>query len=308
MQIMKHQSKQAPRCGESVSCSAQRTTSRHGGAVLIMVVSLMTTLVVLGIFFYGLTQQELNSAEYFAAKEPIEIDPDPIFDTILRQAIVGPRANEVQSSLYGGHYAMLATIFGRPILSGDSVYYQPHAYTGRGAMIYPRDNDNDDDGTADPADGYPDLTWDIDGDMVKDVPGEFRVDYGNGTVLDQDDFVVNFSPAANGGTASGVGDEFNSNPGYTYPDMNSMFLAVDDVIPNEGNGTTYRLVMPSYIRPQMFTRRRFAGANGFGAHNDSTIDPMGSPPIEGVFEENGGAVSGVTIQTRNKVLRPHSAH
>lgn len=274
-------------------------TARHGGAVLIMVVSLMTTLVVLGIFFYGLTQQELTSAEYFAAKEPIEIDPDPIFDTVLRQAIVGPRANEVQSSLYGGHYAMLASIFGRPILSGDNVYYQPHAYTGRGAMIYPVDGDSD---------GYPDLTWSLGPDPANNIPGEFRVDYGSGTVLDQDDFVVNFSPAANGGSPASVGDEFNSNPGYTYPDLNSMFLAVDDVIPNEGNSTTYRLVMPSYFRPQLFTRRRFAGANGFDAYNDSTIDPMGSPPIEGIFEENDGPVSGITIQTRNKVLRPHAGH
>lgn len=263
--------------------AAQR--SRSGGAVIIMVVSLMTTLVVIGLFFYNFANQERTNAEFFASTEPLEIDPDPIFDVILRQAIVGPNPNsEVQSALYGGHYSMLASILGRPVrdTTNDRLYFQPHAYNGRGATIIPRDSDSD---------GNPDLTWNLDtSDGVNDVAGEFVVNYGGGTQLDQDDFIVNMSPAANNGSLPAVASEFHPNTGYTYPDLNSLFLAVDDQIPTEDNSRLFRLVIPSYFRPQLLTRRRFAAsasASGF----------------EQVYEQ-----SGATDQTRNKVLRPHQEH
>lgn len=256
---------------------------RRGGAVIIMVVSLMTTLVVIGLFFHSVTNMELTSAEYFSATEPLEIDPDPIFETVLRQTIVGPNPSETQSALWGGHYSMVSSILGRPALdtSNDRLYFQPHAYNGRGATITLNDADSD---------GHPDLDRDLNGDSSNDVTTQFTIEYGLGTTRNEQNFIVNMSPSANVDPMDStktipapVASEFNPNAGYTYPDINSLFLAVDDEIFTEQNAGPFRLVIPSYYRPQLFTLRRFDGDTGF----------------EDIFENSNSV---------NQVLRPHSFH
>lgn len=271
------------------------THPRQGGAVIIVVVSLMTTLAFLGLFFYNWTSQERSNAEYFASADPVEIDPDPIFDLALRQAIVGPRpASETQSALHGAHHALLASVLGVPRAdsTNDTLHYAPHPYSGRGAIITFTDGDGD---------GLPDPDFDIDGDMTADVATQFDVWYG-GTQRNEDNFVLNFSPAANGGTTGhATGDEYEPHTGYTYPDINSLWLAFDEEVTEIGGAASHRIVIPSYHRPQYFLDRRVEGNVGFDAHT-STIT---SGSVQGIYEEDG---SGTAPSTQLRVLRPHKNH
>ncbi|WP_437205389.1 hypothetical protein [Planctomicrobium sp. SH664] len=254
---------------------------RRGGAVIIVVLSLMSTLLVLGLFFYSWTSQERNSAEYFASAESLELDPDRIIDVVLRQAIVGPRPqSEEQSVLSGAHYSMLAHIFGTPLASGDELQYRPFPYSGRGMVVNADFN----------GDGFPDPTFNV-GGSTNDTPGEFNVYYDPTTVRDQDNFILNFSRAANAGSTPAEANVFHSNAGYTYPDVNSMFLAFDEAVPLEttlgDTANRYRVVIPSYFRPQLFTRRRLDAMTGTGSGFED-------------YAENSNST--------NKVLRPHSLH
>ncbi|MCA8996775.1 MAG: hypothetical protein KDA80_07315, partial [Planctomycetaceae bacterium] len=251
----------------SLKSQHHHPSRRTGGAVIIVVLSLMTVMVFLGLFFYNWTSQERANAENYADTDPMEIDPDPIFETVLRQAIVGPRPSENQSVLHGGHYAILASIFGRPELDGtnDRLVYQPFPYTGSGARIIAPDGN---------------------GDGIPDSPYAFGIDYdGNGTAdRNETDFIVNFSRAANGGSVPTIADDFFPNAGYTYPDLNSMFLAFDEEVIEENTTETRRVVIPGYFRPQLFLQERQAGAPT--AFNDLYTNAT----------------------TANQVLRPHETH
>lgn len=203
--------------------STIRTPSRRGGAVIIMVVSLMTTLVVLGLFYYSFATQERASAEYFATRDPLEIDPDPIFNFGEEQLIVGTRGSLTDSALWGNKYSLLANMIGR--LDGN---LQPvddvHPFNGTGLRLSNPNTSN----------------------------FQIYVDDDSSTDVDQDDFVLNFSRSAHGGanffTSGGpIGNayqDYTPDAGYTYPDLNSLFLAMDYI-----DDTGQRVIIPSFSRP-----------------------------------------------------------
>lgn len=242
---------------------------RQGGAVIIVVLSLMTVLVFLGLFFYNWTNQELANATYHADTNPLEIDPDPIFDAVLRQAIIGPRPSEAQSALAGAHYSLLASILGRPVpdSTNDRLVYQPFPYNGAGATI---------------------IADDSDGDGIPDNPAAFGIDYDGDGASDrnQTNFIVNFSRAAHPGGIPALANDFQPNAGYTYPDLNSMFLAFDEEVPDENTGISTRVVIPSYFRPQLFAEARDADPTTF---------------MTTLYTDTSG-------NRRFQVLRPHVQH
>lgn len=217
---------------------------RVGGAVIIMVVSLMTTLVVLGLFFYNWTNQERINAEYFAAKDPFELDPDPIFDFGLQQVLVSTDPSLENSALYGNRWSILAHIMG-PI-NGDGSPMNAHPYSGQG------------------------ITVDVNGNT------SFDLDYnGDGTAdRNQGNFILNFSPLANSGNdlldvSTSIGGTnnnlmFNPAAGYTYGDINSLFLAHDYVDPVSGA----LIIKPSFALPGYFPNLRTGnGYTGSGFSN-----------------------------------------
>ena len=204
------------------SIAASCESPRRGGAVIIMVVSLMTTLVVLGLFFYSFATQERANAEYFAATDPLEIDPDPIFNFGEEQLIVGTRAALTDSALWGNKYSILANTIGRINRADLTPQDDVHPFNGSGLRLRNPTINNfqiyvDDDNTAD---------------------------------VDQDDFVLNFSRAAHGSdffSSGGIGTayrDYTPDAGYTYPDLNSMFLAMDYI-----DDSDERVIIPSFYRP-----------------------------------------------------------
>ncbi len=226
MLLHNHISKQN-RADHSAKAAVLPASRRHGGAVIIMVVSLMTTLVVIGLFFYSWTQQELVSSRTFATKKPLEFDPDPVFDFGLQQVLVSTPSTYTNSALYGSRWSLAAHIMGP--LNPDGSPRQAHPYSGTGITV------------------------------TSTGGSSFDVDYnGDGTIdRNETNFVVNFSPLANGGAdlfTTTPDLRFNPAAGYTYPDINSLFLSLDYVDSITGE----RVVKPSFALPGYFPGFTFA--------------------------------------------------
>lgn len=232
---------------------------RQGGAVIIVVLSLLTTLVFLGLFFFNWTSQERANAEFFANSDPLEIDPDPIFDFGLRQVLVSTDDSLQNSALYGSRWSMLSHVIGA--MKGDGTPTDLIPYNGTGITIRVDSTilDSTNSGTSDwrtidnNGDGKPDNDQNIDGHLdlaTAPVVGSrtFWFDYtGDNTfsaTANKDILRMNFSPAANNGIdVTGTSTfQFTPDAGYTYPDINSLFLSFED--PATG------VIIPSFFRPQ----------------------------------------------------------
>ena len=217
---------------------------RSGGAVIIMVVSLMTTLVVLGLFFYGWTSQELVNAEYFAASDPLEIDPDAIFDHALQQGIVSVPDDFPNSALYGDFASNKVTLWS--LLAHQIGPIRSNGSPLNGGIA-------DGSGVTVSATGSDDI--DTNGDSMPDYPG-FTVDYdGNGT---DDGLILNFSRAANTSPPPAT-HLFHPDVSYTYPDINALFLAQDYIDYRDNR----RIIKPSFSLPGYFPEARGRGFADF---------------------------------------------
>ncbi len=88
---------------------------RHGGAVMLMVISLMTALAFLGFFFFAFVSADRNSAAWFASQQQdaqIVDDTDKFFDFALEQIILGPKQELTNSVLYGGKHSLVPNMIG----------------------------------------------------------------------------------------------------------------------------------------------------------------------------------------------------
>lgn len=274
---------------------------RRGGAVIIIVLALMAALAFLGFFFYEFTVFERSAAERYANIE-VEYDPTAHFDDALEQVIVGTRNTHADSALWGNKYSLLATLIGRL----DNNTLQPLdlcVHSGGGVRVRYADTNND---------GIPD---DSDGDSIPDEVDFLYEGPGGGTAvraLRDPDLGVstdrprfNLSRAADG--TVGIGGAVNQVPdyapdaGYTYPDINSMFLSYEtEYVAADGQRTT--VYIPSFLRPQYFLDRRVS-AHRLG--NDAGMTRLYSEPLDQASLP-GGADG--TDDTRAMVLRPHTAH
>lgn len=260
----------------------QPVPARQGGAVIIVVLALLSSLAFLGFFFYSWTDMEANSAVAWSEQPLKEADSDAIHDFALQQVLVSTPGQYVDSALFGSYWSILSNTIGRVNSDGTPSDVNPHS--GRGITIRYIDTVNNTTGVA-PPDGIPDLTLDLDGDGTPDTPG-FIFDHGGDNaapgLFDQDDYVLNLSAAANGGVPydTTLGYDFQPDAGYTYPDVNSLFLAYDAWIPPTASTPVTRVITPSFFRPQLLPQKRVDG-------------------FSDVFSD---------ATTANKVLRPHVEH
>ncbi|NLE58229.1 MAG: hypothetical protein GX616_07710, partial [Planctomycetes bacterium] len=302
---------------------------RRGGAALIVVISLLGTLAFLGFLFYSFAAQEVASAEYFSRSETpdVPLPPEVFFDWSLKQLIVGTDASLTNSALYGNKYSIVANMIGSP-------HSDPPGFKSFGTAAGAFDLTWGVSGAAGPSPFEGD-TQPFDGAGITPVVGtgagtyltpnspmEFGFDINQDGVFDPateptwQNFIMNFSPAAdspltggpfslNGTSFSGSSlyGEYQPDVGYTYPDINSLFLAYDTTVrgwPNGANATPrdYRVVIPSFFRPQLFPTRR--GTNDEAASASAGV-PVGS-------NDTGFADIYLADETARQVLRPHVAH
>lgn len=246
-------------------------TPRRGGAVIILSLALLMTLLFLGLFFFNFIDDESLSADIYAKQFQGDsgiTGNAQILNHGLDQVIVGTNDSDPgqdhyarYSALFGGRYSLLAHILGTvgehdwnrngvldaaEDLNGNGSFdpwmprnYEP--YSGSGIRIYYDSTLNQ---------------------FVADTNGDGAADVTNLTNL-----ALNGSELA-GGTMTA----FEPNAGYTYPDLNALFLYHELEDPFTG----LKAIKPSFDAPGV----------------------MYAP----------GNYTGPNIYSRERVLRPHTGH
>ncbi|QDU41378.1 hypothetical protein Mal4_57450 [Maioricimonas rarisocia] len=228
------------------------THSRQGGAVIIVVVSLMAALAFLGFFFFTFADQEQSNARNYANAESYAIDPDPVFDFALQQYIVSTPDGLENSALYAeqsstpvSKWSLLANLLGTMRADGQPTDIHPHSGVGINFMNV--------------------------------MSTSFELDYDGDGTMDATDanYRVNFSAAANRTTPGTAPDlvadnmAFDPDAGYTYPDINSPFLALDQIDKDSGD----RLIKPSFMLPGLFNPGDFATLYTDGTRREQVFRP-----------------------------------
>jgi hypothetical protein len=226
---------------------------RHGSALLV-VVTMMSALMFMGLFFFFYVNTARNSAEAFASVSYTQSQSTDYFDWGLDQLLLGPTSDLRLSALYGGQHSMIPTLIGS--LDDKRSPTDMHPNSSRGVdILYD---------SSSPTNFY----FDTNGDGLADS--------------NQSNYIMNYSAAANSGAIQSR--SYQPDAGYTYPDINSMFLAhlsyVDlNTAPGMDSASTKLVLIPSFFRPQYMNRDTSATTNYF-----------------------------TSASTRNQVLRPHQLH
>ncbi len=277
--------------GHSLASNELTPKKRSGGAALIVVIAMTGLLMFLGFFFFSFVGAERNSAGWFASSSRSEITEGDYFDYAMQGILIGPTDDLRSSALYGRKYSIIPNMLGSfgPDLRPNSM--QP--FTGSGINVVFLDTNND--GLPDSGSSAFGFDYNADG-FPEDTDQDSNVfDPTAGGTFDGDDIVINLSPAANRAISgsetypvSPLGfqnhpnyvPDFEPDAGYTYPDINSLFLgyfALIDVDPSAGSESLRRVWIPSFHRPQYLPR-------------DETVDIYSS------------------LTYANRVLRPHREH
>ncbi|MBC8113489.1 MAG: hypothetical protein H7062_03870 [Candidatus Saccharimonas sp.] len=267
--------------------------TRHGrrrGSTLLVVMVLMGMLSLIGVLFYTFSAQERSNAEYYSESkknfdDPI-VDVDALMDHALEQIIVRTRPTLKNSALWGSRHSMMSNMVG----TGSHQPSGSHPYTGEGInLIW--------DPTALGMGQYlPRVDQDRDG--TPDAPA-----------MANPFFNVNYSPAANNLTENvrlTDGTLPSTGVGYSYPDINNLFLSYVAKVRDDA-GTVHLVVIPSYVRPQIF-RDESTGApltdwyknsltanRSLRVHPDHVFVPAGPPPTTPALRLITNAGSATTI-------------
>lgn len=256
--------------------NANDHNGRRRGSTLLIVLSLLSILMFLGMVFFTIASQEREAAEIFSenAKDLVESPDDP-FPHGLRQILVGATNQEKISILHstGTRHAIVTNMVGSDLAP----------FTGRGVNIIPAGNgvplvDNDHDGAGD----------------------SFTNPYDN---------PLNFvdSLAAWAGTGVDEGTLRTArlqlpqpDVGYTYPDINNIFLSHKGwAIRDNGAAVTdptlryerVPVIIPSFFRPGLMKSGTTNGPGGVDTLTDFDWYDNAAHPIYG-----------------QRIMRPHPDH
>ncbi|MHC4880834.1 MAG: hypothetical protein ACYTGL_30645, partial [Planctomycetota bacterium] len=272
--------KLAPQCHSHPLCDRR-------GSTLLVVIALMGMLTVLGLMFFTFASQEKENAENFEAAGKVianpSLDADRYFDWGLEQLIVGPNSTLTNSALWGGRWSMLPNAYGT----------DAHPHTGTGLNVVQVNEtvvgvDANGNGTMEQ---YSAPFVDQNRDGIADF-------ISAGAFSPLDPLNVNDSPAANIGFQKNLNTLPEPDVGYTYPDINTQFLAYrSNILISEpllgqdvnGDGDTTdvfqeNIVMPSFWRPQLYQRPE---ADFDGDSNVTNEDANGNGILDPGEDTNG---------------------
>ena len=217
-------------------------SNRHRrGSALMIVMVLMGMLALLGVLFYTFAAQERSNASSYSdgAKdtEDPSLTPDAMFDWALEQIIVGTDPRLTNSMLWGSRHSLLSNALG----VGYNAPGDLHPFNGEGVnLIY--------DATGTVTNGSIAVDQDRNGipDDGTNDPNDYRY------LLDYND-----SPAAPKQHDSGERQVFNgplyfpqTDVGYTYPDINNVFLTYVSKVRDQNAGV-HRVVKPAFMDPAL---------------------------------------------------------
>lgn len=232
------------------------------GSVLLVVLGLLLLLMLVGFTFFTFASQEHVAAEYYcdSMKSNYEgIDTDRLMDFALRQLIIGPDESEKQSVLYPGTHSLVPNAIGTLSASkGVPKINDRRPFNGTGINLISGPNgevdvDQDFDGVADGGQ-FPKLL-EINHSQLANNQNYTRADFLN--------------PASGGIPFPSI------DAGYTYPDINNVFLAYIDA-----DAKNNLVITPSFHRPLVLRK------------------PNGTPYSDWYAIAN----------TATRVLRPHPDH
>ena len=297
-------------------CSQHR--ARRGGAVIILSLALLMSLLFLGLFFFSFVDDESRSADIYArqAAPRIAVSNEHVLNHGLSQVVVGPNDSNPDepyfapyTALFGGRYSLLAHLLG-PIGEHDWDYDfragPPFVGDPNGTNAEPPnadgyDEDIDDDGYFDtwtPTDAEP-----YSGRGVRvyfdSMTSTYLVDTNNDGVADNDvtGLWINASPLAVATSYDPLlaTNRFEADAGYTYPDLNSL---------------------PLYHEVELWEDDNLNGILDAGEDRDGdgvlssyiAIKPSFEAP--GILAAPGGYAypTQATEFTAQHLLRPHAAH
>ncbi len=271
--------------GYSSANAAARRRQRRGSTLLV-VIALTGMLALLGVMFFSFASQELESARNFnqagAVLDDPELGPDIYFNHALRQITEGPGPNEKNSALWGGRHSILANAFGR----------DAHPNNGSGVFM-----------TANPFD--PDAPFnpivDVDHNLATaNPPGDKN---GNWWQDPQTLLGFNDSPAANYGQERNFDALPAPDVDYTYPDINTPFLAYRGYTRNPSTGELELVIKPSFHRPELLAS--IEDINGDGTLQNE--DTNGNGVLDSGEDTNGNGVLDIEDFDGDGTIRKESA-
>jgi hypothetical protein len=282
------------------------TSGNRRGSTLMIVIVLLGLLSILGVLFYTFAAAERSNAEYYAQGAKNTENPglpaDVVFDHALQQFIVGTDPRLKNSALWGSRHSLNANMLGMK----NHTLTDRTAFDGTGVnltldmdMMSPTYGESfvDQD-----FDGTPDF-----GQQLLDENGQPVPTRGTAPFSDVNDLLgINDSPAANERFERQTGRFPQPDVGYTYPDINNLFLThVGWVRDRNDPSRVRRVIIPSFHRPQIL-RRNISGTlqppifwkdlNYDGA-NDLAV-PQWAPD----------AANPNADTFKNRSLRPHPGH
>ena len=296
----------------------------RAGSTLIIVIALLGLLAFTGMLMFTFAAQERAASEYFSegAKTQVEESDDP-FPWALEQMIVGPSNQQKTSILWSPtrRYSLATNAIGADVAPHTGTGFHVAYNTTAGFQGLPM-VDNNYDGVADPP-LFPDpvdqlsnrlnfvdaaVAWaPAFGPQVDGVLGSRR----NSVVEDKNgNGVLDAGEDLNGNGVLDLNAMPEPDVDYTYPDINSLFLAYKGWSIRD-NGTTVLpryervfTIIPSFFRPQYLKSARFQGFNGIDVPTDNDWYNEVAHPQYSVrsFRPNARHVAGFD-STNTPVLR-----
>ena len=250
------------------------TANPRRGSTFVVVLALLALLSIIGLAFVTFTGAEKESAEFFVATSNREVAPqintDDTLDFGIRQLVLGARRNQYNSALWGGRHSLLAGMFGNNLSphSGQGIHVGINANTGEYFV------DQDFDGQPDP------LDQDFDGQPDPQFTSDQRLEINDSPVVQPSPTVrlVRLMP--------------QPDAGYSYPDINNVFLSWRGHTLNSTNNRQAFTVLPSFHRPGLL--RNSANSSPTLEQGASIGQPLRNWEVD--------------QRSRAKVLRPHPWH
>lgn len=273
-------------------CHGVRRSRRRRGSALMIVMVLMGMLALIGVIFYTFAAQERSNAAYYSDAAKDVGDPsltaDILFDWALEQIIVGTDRRLTNSMLWGSRHSMLSNSLGY----GNHGPGDLHPFNGEGVN----------------------LIYDSGGSVAVDQNRNGKAEDGvNDSTLDNR-YLLDFndSPAAPKQFESGMRQIYNgpryfpqTDVGYTYPDINNVFLTYVGVV-RDSNNRVHRVVKPAYHVPGLL-RTPVAGVSTPLLFEDTDLNgQLGA----GEDTNGNGVLDDWTLNpiTASRVMRAHASH